>query len=240
MSEEKDIKEQFGKLGVYVVDKAEDQIKEINQKMLYQKAEIKKSYLKKIENNSLKIKNQFIELYNQFLNKTLSSNLIQAKELVLKLKNKLLKDLNQGILKQIQSNISENYSNYLNYLIMQIKDSVHIIDKPPKVFILLNERDFDNIKNVGSNIKSLFKNKIDLTSAEDDFIGGFKVIIGDNKITYNYTIDNLLAKNLVKIEQDLSSIFSETEIAKLQDDFERDIKLKKKEIEVYLKSYDQL
>lgn len=208
--------------------------------MLHQKAEIKKSYLKKVDSNSLKIKNQFIDTYNQFLNKSLSTNLIQAKELVLELKNKFLKDLNQEMVNEIESNISNNYSKYLDFLIMRIKDSIHLIDKPPKVLITLTKRDFNNIKSVGSNIKSLFKNKIEIAPAEENFIGGFKVIIGDNNINYNYTIDNLLAKNNVMIEQRLSNIFSEKEITKLQNDFEKNINLKKKEIEAYLKKYDQL
>jgi len=208
--------------------------------MLYQKAEIKKSYIKRVNETSIRIKNQFIESYAQFLNKSLSSNLLQAKESILKLKNKFLKDLNQEIINKIEKNISNNYTNYLNFLITCIKNSIHLIDKPPKLTLILNSRDFSKAKNEIFNVENLFKSKIELISSKDSFIGGFKAIIGDNKITYNYTIDNLLTKNLLLIEKHLAQIFSEAEIEKVQIEFETHIKHKKNDIEEYIKNYDQL
>jgi len=208
--------------------------------MLYQKTEIKKNYLKRVNENFIRIKNQFIEAYNNFLNESLTSNLIQAKESILNLKNNFLDDLKHELINQLEEIIARNYSNYLNFLIEKIKSSLEIIDKPPKVIFLLNQKDFNAINRDLSKIENLFKNKIEIISSEEDFIGGFKVILEDGKISYNYSIDNLLLKNVIVIEQHLSQIFSETEMEKLQIDFERYIKNKKQEIKEYLKEYDQI
>ena len=208
--------------------------------MLYQKTEIKKNYLKRVNENFIRIKNQFIEAYNNFLNESLTSNLIQAKESILNLKNNFLDDLKHELINQLEEIITRNYSNYLNFLIEKIKSSLEIIDKPPKVIILLNQKDFSAINRDLSKIENLFKNKIEIISSEEDFIGGFKVILEDGKISYNYSIDNLLLKNVIVIEKHLSQIFSETEMEKLQNDFERYIKNKKQEIKEYLKEYDQI
>ncbi|MFX1589292.1 MAG: V-type ATP synthase subunit E family protein [Promethearchaeota archaeon] len=240
ISEEKNIKEQFGRLGLYLIDRAEEKIKEFNQQSLYQKAEIKKNYLKKVDENSIRIKNQFREAYNNFLNESLTSNLIQAKESIINLKNNLLNDLKHELKNQLEEIIVRNYSNYLNFLNERIKSSLEIIDKPPKVIIQLNQKDFSAINRDISKIENLFKNKIEVISSKEDLIGGFKVILEDGKISYNYSIDNMLVKNFIIIEKHLSQIFSETEMEKLQINFERYIKNKKQEIKEYLKEYDQI
>jgi len=208
--------------------------------MLYQKAELKKNYIKKVNDNSQKIKSQFIETYNNFLNKSLTSNLIQAKEAILNLKNKLLDDLKQNILKKLEEIITRNYDNYLDYLIKSIKSSLHMVDKPPKVVILLNQKDFDVFNKNPSKIQSLFKNKIEIALSNNQYMGGFTIILEDGKIIYNFTLDNLIEKNFIIIERQFSLIFSEVEIEKLQTDFEEYIKIKKQEIMEYLKKYDQI
>jgi len=174
------------------------------------------------------------------LNKSLSSNLIQAKESILNLKNKFLDDLKHELIIQLEEIITRNYSNYLNFLIERFKSSIEIIDKPPKIIILLNQKDFNAINKDRAKIENLFKNKIEIISSKEDMIGGFKAILEDGKISYNYSIDNLLIKNIVVIEKHLSQIFSEAELEKIQIDFERYIKNKKQEIKEYLKEYDQI
>ncbi|TFF94693.1 MAG: hypothetical protein EU544_04145, partial [Promethearchaeota archaeon] len=85
-------------MGIYLLDKAQKEIKEINQKSLFQKAEIKKKYLDKSDENSKKIKEKFIRDYNNYLNDTLSSVLLDSKEKLLKLKDGMLKELKKGLI----------------------------------------------------------------------------------------------------------------------------------------------
>jgi len=67
-------------LGMHLINDAQEKIKKLNQQMLYQKAEIRKDFLKRIDESSKKIKNQFANSYKDFLNKSLSSTLLDAKE----------------------------------------------------------------------------------------------------------------------------------------------------------------
>lgn len=240
ISEEKNIKDQFGKLGMYLISSAQEKIKELNQQMLYQKAETKKNYLRRINENSIKLKNQFANSYKNFLNKSLASTLLGAKESILNLKNNILSDLNNSLMLKIKDLIANNYSNYRQFLTEKIKDLVHIIDKPPKVSIILNHKDYDNIKKSPSEIKSLFKNEVEIIGTEEEFIGGFKVNSQGGKINYNYSINAILERNMIIIEKNLSQLFSEEQIKELQFNFENFINNKKLEMKEYLNEYEQI
>lgn len=225
---------------MHIVKEAEEKIKKLNQQMLYQKAEIKKDILKHINESSKKIKNQFVNSYKDFLNKSLSSTLLDSKELILNLKNRMLSDLKDNLILKLKDLISHNYSNYLQYLTTRIKDLVHIVDKPPKVTIILNHKDYDGIKKNPSEIKSLFKNDIEISESEDEFIGGFKIFSKQGKIIYNYSIDAILERNLIIIEEYLSQVFSEEKIQEIRVNFEKFIENKKFEMKDYLIEYEQV
>ena len=47
MSEEQELKERFGALGLHLIDKAQEEINEIHRQTLFQKANIRKSYATK-------------------------------------------------------------------------------------------------------------------------------------------------------------------------------------------------
>lgn len=238
MSEEKEIKEQFGLLGLYLIDKAEKKIKELNQNTLFQKAEIKKNHLKRMEENSQKIKNHFIEVYDQFLNNSLSNTLIKEKADVLNLKNKLLGQFELDLKKKVEQNITEYYSNYISYFLSLLRKNKAVIDKPPKVSIILNSRDYEYFNHKPNKIKEIIKNDLNLLKSEEDFIGGFKVILDDYNISYDYTINSFILKNSTIIEKQFSTILSESEINQLQRKFEDFINNKRLSIKEYLKGYD--
>ena len=223
-----------------LINSAQEKIKELNQQMLFQKAEIKKNFLKRTDENSKKIKNQFAVSYKDFLNKSLASTLIDAKESILYLKNNLLSDLKKNLMLKIVDLISNNYPNYLRFLTEKLNNLVSIIDKSPKIIIIFNHKDYENVKDSPSKVKSLFKNEVVINESEDDFIGGFKVILNEGNFQYNYSIDAILDKNIIIIEKFLSQVFSEEKIQELQHDFENFIENKKLEIKDYLIEYGQI
>ncbi|MGB5910119.1 MAG: V-type ATP synthase subunit E family protein [Promethearchaeia archaeon] len=225
-------------MGLYLIENAKEKVKEINQTTLFQKAEIKKNYLKRIEENSLRIKNYFLETYNQFLNKSLSEMLSKAKDEVLLLKNHLLEELKNEIEQNIKSKISEKYPSYIKFFIDSVKNVIHIIDKRPTVFITLNSEDFTYFKTNFNKIQDLFKNKVEIIKSDYEFIGGFKVILSNKNIIYDYTIDNFLMKNSTIIEKEFSIVFSESEIKNLQSSYEIFIQNKKLATKGYIKDYD--
>jgi len=72
ISEDKNLKERFGNLGLYLVNKAQEEIKEFNRQNLFQKAEIRKRYLERSNESFMRLKNHFVEGYDQYLNNSLS------------------------------------------------------------------------------------------------------------------------------------------------------------------------
>jgi vacuolar-type H+-ATPase subunit E/Vma4 len=154
------------------------------------------------------------------------------------LKNKLLKELKNKIYELLKEKMNQFYSDYIKYLIDYITDNVDIIDKYKKIVLLLNSRDYNFFNKNPDEIKSLFKNSIEINKAPHEFIGGFKIILSDEEIFYDFSIDNIINKNLTFIQKELSKIVSESEIKEIEQEFERFIQEQKLGIEEYLRKYD--
>ena len=184
ISEERDLKERFGNLGLYLIEKAKEEIREINRQNLFQKAEIRKKYIDRTNEHSIRIRNHFIETYNQYLNNILSKTLIESKEEALEVKNHLVEELKNFIKNFLKEKIKKTYSNYIDFLFNKIKQNKHTIDKPPKVIFLFNSKDSDYFNKNINNLKNLFKNIIEIKEVSNEFIGGFKVIIADGDISF--------------------------------------------------------
>ena len=234
------MKERFGNLGLYLVKKAQDQIKEINRQKLFQKAEIRKKYIVRANDNYIKLRKNFVANYTQFLNNSLSSSLLNLKEKELDLKNDLIKDLINGINELIKEKISKDYSDYVKYILGELKEKVIFLDKPTKSSILFNPRDFEYFSKNPNKIKQLFKNLIEIEKAPNDFIGGFKIILAKEEISYDYSIDNLINKNSNLIQKEFFNIIIESGIKELERKFEDFIQTQKLSLEGYLKKYDRI
>lgn len=240
ISEHNELKEQFGRLGVNLMNTAKKQIKELNQNTLFQKSQIKKNLLKRNNENSLKTKTHFIETYVQLLNNALASTLLKAKQDVLEIKNTLLNELRLELLKRIESNIDSNYENYVIYLINELKKFAQTIKSSHNVSILLNERDYKFFSKNSHKIKDLFKTQITLQITDEPFIGGFKAYIVNENISYDVKIESYILKQSLLIESAFSEQFSEKNITELFQNFEKFISNKKDSIEAYLKEYDRI
>jgi vacuolar-type H+-ATPase subunit E/Vma4 len=225
---------------LYLIEEAEKKVKEINQSTLFQKAKIKKRILKRMGENSLRIKNHFIETYNQFLNKSLSETLTEVKDYVLQIKRDLIKQLNYELKTVIRNNISNDYSKYIKYLIFNLKEIIPLVDMHPKILLVLNSKDYNYFKTNFNIIQDLFKNEVEILRTDKEFIGGFKVIQNNIKISYDYTIDNFIMKKSILIEKEFSSIFLESEVKDVRENFENFIQNKKLDIKEYLLNYDQI
>jgi len=240
ISEEKELKKQLGNLGRYLIQKAEIEIKELNQKTLFQKAEIKKRILERSDDRSLKLKQSFEDSYNQFLNQSLSSTLINGKEKFLKIKNNLINQLKISLFKLIKEKISNNYASYIDYILDSIKNVKKTINKPQDVELIFNNKDYNYFIKNFDKIFDLFQNPIEINEDSRDFIGGFKVSLVGGVISYDYTIDNLINKNSSFIQMQISNIINDSEIKEIELEFEEFIKNKKKLITEYLTQYDQI
>lgn len=240
ISEHKELKEQFGSLGLNLIKKAEIEIKEMNQTTLFQKSQIKKNLKKRSNENALRTKTHFIETNNQLLNNALASTLLKIKQDILELKNNLLIELRLVLLKRIESNINNKYEMYIGYLINDLKKFAHTIKHTREVSIALNKRDYKFFSENSRKIQDLFKTQITLQIADDSFIGGFKAYIESENISYDVTIENYILKQSILIESAFSEKFSEKSITELTQKLEKFIINKKKSIQEHLKEYDRI
>ena len=230
------MKERFGKLGLHLVNQAENDIKNINQQIIFQIAEIKKKNRDRAQESLLKMKEHFNETFNRLLNNSLSSALLNIKEEVLKSKNELMSELISELTDLIEKKINDNYSNYTVFLLNSLENIKHIIDKPPEIIITLNSRDFNFFNSNKDKIVKIFKNKLKLNKSDKEFTGGYICIVLAENISYNYTIENQLKKKTSIIEIEFSKIFSgsETDIKQLENNYLKFIQNQRQGIDEYL------
>ncbi|MBY9020047.1 MAG: hypothetical protein KGD67_03245 [Candidatus Lokiarchaeota archaeon] len=234
------MKERFGKLGLHLVNQAENDIKKINQQTLFQIAEIKKKNRDRAQESLLKMREHFNETFNRLLNNSLSSTLLKIKEEILKSKNILKSELISDLTILIEKKINNNYSNYTNFLLNALENIKPIIDKPPELIITFNSRDYEFFYNHKDKITKIFKNTIMLKKSDKEFTGGFicKVLAGN--ISYNYTLENQLKKSASIIEIEFSKIFSEseTDTKQLENNYLKIIQNQRQLAEEYLQNYE--
>ena len=240
ISEEKNLKERFGNLGLYLVNKAQAEIKEFNRQNLFQKAEIRKKYLERSNESFMRLKNHFVEAYYQYLNNSLSSTLLELKEKELDLKNNLIWELENSLYELMKGKIESKYEDYVTYLLAYIKDKIDFIDKATKIELLFNSKDFAYFSKNSKKIDNLFKNSFVIKEALGEFIGGFKVILSDGDISYDYSLDNLITKNSNYIQKKLFDILTESGIKEIERNFEEFIQTQKLGLGGHLKKYDRI
>jgi len=234
------MKEKFGKLGLYLIDQAENEIKKINQQTLFQMAEVRKKARERTSESSLKMKAHFNETYNKLLNNSLSSYLLKIKEEVLKSKNKLMLELISDLTDLVKDKIKNNYSSYISFLLKNLENIKHLVDKPPEIIIHLNPIDFKYFSNNMGKIEGILKNKVNLIKSKEEITGGFKCVILNGHLSYDYTIENQLKKSTSIIEIEFSKIFSDSEpdIRALENNYIQFIQNQKLAINEYLKKYE--
>ena len=186
------------------------------------------------------MKQHFIDSFDQFLNQSLSSTLLNGKEKFLNIKNNLIKKLNASLFKLIREKMDNNYASYIDYLLDSIKIVKKTIDKPQEIELIFNNKDYNYFIKNFDKILDLFKNPIEINEDKRDFIGGFKVSLVGGVISYDYTIDNLIKKNSSFIQMEISKIINDSEIKEIEIGFEEFIKNQKKLITEYLTQYDQI
>jgi len=222
------------------MEKAQEEIKDLTQKTLFQKAEIKKRFIERGAERSLRLRQQFIESYEQFLNQSLSSTLLKGKEKFLKLKNNLILELRKSLFNLIQVKIEKNYPAYIDFLLNSIKEVTKTIDKPQEIELIFNERDYSYFLKEHDKIEKLFQNPVEINKDRRDYIGGFKISLIGGVISYDYTIDIIIDKISPFIQMEISKIVTDTKIKEIENDFEKFVKEQKQKITEHLRKYDQL
>ncbi|MHA1194510.1 MAG: V-type ATP synthase subunit E family protein [Promethearchaeota archaeon] len=240
ITEINELKEKVGRLGLYLLTLAEEEIREMYNQSIFQKANIKKRFLTLTKENSLKIREHFKETYNQYLNNSLSSTLLKSKEKVLNFKNNLLNTLKKDFLSFVKKKIQANYSEYLNYLIKQMKDLDKTFMKDEEIILEFNDFDMNEISKLSDSINSIFGVKVNIKPAEESILGGFKLILPRSNIVIDNTISNKIEKSEEIIDMVFSKIISDEKVSEIENSFEKFIINKKNSIDSYLSEYDKL
>lgn len=225
---------------MHLIEQAKDKIKDLNQEMLFRRAEIKKRYRNRLDSKSSQIREQFIEDYNNILNTNLSSTLLESKDRILDLKNNLIKIFIEDLRDEIEKRIQKNYEGYVQY-ILNLFRSIKDKDSIPKISILyFNERDAEYFSSDVKKITNILNKEFEIKETSKVKIGGFILEQIEGEISFDYTIDNIIEDNYSLIEMQFSDVIKDTEIKKLQSEFEDFINDKKKKIEEFLINYDRI
>ena len=156
------------------------------------------------------------------------------------LKNNLVTDLKNELNQLIKEKINVNYENYIKFLLDTIKKNIDNLDKYQKITILFNSKDYNYFSKNLDKIQNLFNNSVEINKNNIEIIGGFKILLNEGKINYDYSISNLIDKNSTFIEMEFSKIVSDSEIKEIEDKFEDFIQNQKLRIEGHLKEYDRI
>jgi len=224
-----------------LLDEAEEQVRSINEKTLLQKASLKKDFLKRLEDRSTKIKSEFIEDYNRLLSNSLSTTILQSKEMLLQVKNDLLTDFKQDLIDKIKLLIGTKYANYIAFLISKIKQIAESIgQESTQVKIFLNTKDYNYFQNNQNKIEQLFSGAVQIKESKEPMIGGFRLNVPLARLSYDYTLENLVSNASNTVEQIFSSSYVDVDLESFQKEFEEFITKKKAKIEDYLKKYEEI
>ncbi|TXT67595.1 MAG: putative V-type proton ATPase subunit E [Promethearchaeota archaeon] len=239
-NENTELKTQFGKLGMYLVDQAKEKIKELNQQILFRKAEIKKKYREKEVKNSKNLRNEFIVEYDHILNANFSTTILKTKEKILKFKNQIvssfIKDLHQELVKKIKT----NYSNYTAYIFENIVTLNKDLKNKKNTVFYFNSRDVSPFTEERKKIEQIVEEKVAIKEDPKIDIGGFKIELSEKKIAFNYTLKNIIQDNYSIIETKFASLIADSEIKDIQNKFEQYINEQKKKKEDILVEYDRI
>ncbi len=220
MSDENIIKEKFKNFGLYMVEKAQEEIKKLNQRHLFQKAEMKKKYKANLIAEIGKTQKNFEEKSNNFFNDSLNSALLEFSQKMLNLKLDLVKELKNETILKVKDNIKNNNSKYIKYTIANIKKITGIIKGDSPVNLIFNSKDYDyfNDETNFKKIQNLFNIQINITKSSKDFIGGFIFELPELNITYSNTFDDLIDKKSSIFEIELSKIITDENFEKIKND----------------------
>lgn len=239
-SEQEDVKTKIGKLGMYLIDQAKEKIKELNQQILFRKAEIKKKYREQEIKKSKKLRKKFTNQYEQKLNTNLSTTLLSSKDKLLELKNELIKDFQNTLRENLRRRIEDRYSDYIQYILENIRQIKNKINTSHKLNIYLHERDLQYFKQNIDRITNIFNGHVQLKLSPEIDVGGFKLEQIQENIIYNYTIENVIEKHYTILEQKVSEQIKDSEIKTVHSDFEEFINEKKEQMEDILIRYDRI
>jgi vacuolar-type H+-ATPase subunit E/Vma4 len=236
------LKKEFGNLGLYLVENAENEIKEIERKQVLLNSSLKKRKNERIEQILNKKKKQFKDQYHSQINESTVSILLDIKNQLLELKNKLITNIKNDFKEAIALKISKNYDKYINYLLKIMKEKVDDLKIHKKMTFILNSNDFNYLSNHKELLKSNQINNYELQKSEKETIGGYILIIPEESFNLNYMLENQIKMHTNAFESLITEELSllEESYYGINEKFEKSIEDIRKKIHIYLEKLEEL
>lgn len=175
-----------------------DQINEVRTQTVEDKnlAEVR------IQEESQKIINHYTKLEEKDIAKILSEGKNESKEIILKTRNSIRKDFEELILSKIQKDLANK--KYQDFLIKSISELKSLFPKPQPLKIYINEEDQNQLKNYLLNNFSDYE--VEFLPFDQKHIGGFILHDKDDRISFDFTIEDLITENTEKIDNYFNSL----------------------------------
>ena len=237
------LKKEFGNLGLYLVENAENEIKEIERKQVLLNSSLKKRRNERIEQILNKKAKQFKDQYNSQINESTVSILLDIKSQLLDLKNKLITKLKNDFKEEIALKISKNYDHYINYLLKIMKEKVDDLKvHKKKMTFILNSKDYNHLNNHKGLLQSLKIDNYELRKSEKETIGGYILIIPEESFNLNYMLENQINLHTNAFESLITEELSllEESYYDINEKFEKSIEDIRKKIHIYLEKLEEL
>jgi len=235
-------KKEFGNLGLYLVENAENEIKEIERKQVLLNSSLKKRKNERIEQILNKKEKQFKDQYNSQINESTVSILLDLKNQLLDLKNKLIFNFKNDFKEELAIKISKNYDQYIKYLLRIIKEKVDDLKVHKKMLLILNSDDYNYLNNHKGLLQSLQIDNYELQESEKESIGGYILMIPEESFILNYMLENQINLKTNAFEslltRDLSSL--DESYYDINEKFEKSIDAIRNKIQIYLEKLEEL
>ncbi len=236
------LKNKLTKLGLYLIDKAESDIKEFERKNVLMKSNLKKRKNDRIEQMLNKNKNRLINQYNSKINNSTVSILLQIKNQLLDLKNALINQIKKDLIVEIEKKISKNYSSYIKYIVNSIKEKTERVKDRENIIFLFNKRDYKHFNEHKNLLKDFDKIHYKIEAHKENFMGGFLIMVPEDSLLFDYTFKNQINQKDNFIETIFSTFFSplEEKYFDIEDIFEKDVNFLRNLVNEYLKNLEAL
>ena len=235
-------KKEFGNLGLYLIENAEGEIKEIERKQVLLNSSLKKRKNERIEQILNKKEKQFKDQYNSQINESTVSILLDLKNQLLDLKNKLIFNFKNDFKEELAIKISKNYDQYIKYLLRIIKEKVDDLKVHKKMLLILNSDDYNYLNNHKGLLQSLQIDNYELQESEKESIGGYILMIPEESFILNYMLENQINLKTNAFEslltRDLSSL--DESYYDINEKFEKSIDAIRNKIQIYLEKLEEL
>ncbi len=234
-----DLNKSFGKIGIFLMEKAQKEVNKFLENSEKLKTELEIKLLKSIDKRKVRMRQEFINQYNEIINKFKSDSILKLRESFLERKNEIIDIFKTFLLDSIRKDIVANIKKYHEFLGVKYKEMMPMI-KEEATLLSFNKRDYDFFKKNPESLKKIFLKNCQINNKVIQSIGGFVANSKEGLISFDYTLENLINKQIDFINFEFEKLFEKLEIDKIEFECENKIEELKQKILRFLEEFDKI